>query len=99
MNDIDTEGEFLALGERVTNDPTRRGFLIGDPPRPITNVEMHASCLYRRDQVERVANAGTCQCVEGPYIGGQCRSVAAIRCPLWTEAAKIVKRMENEGND
>jgi hypothetical protein len=99
MARIDTDNELLQLGECVTKDPTRRGFLIGDPPRPVTNVEMHAACLFRRREVERAAAAGTCQCEDGPYIGGACRHVAAVRCPLWTEAEKIVKRMENEGND
>lgn len=90
------DAELLALGERVTNDPTRSGFSIGDPPRAVTNLEMHAACVYRRDQVERAAEAGACECDGGPYVGGQCRHVAGLRCPIWKQAVEIRKRMEKE---
>jgi hypothetical protein len=96
MMRTEPKDELYERGKLIANDPTLQGMLIGDPPRTVTNVEMLAACVYRRDQVERAAAAGTCECDEGPYIGGQCRHVAAIRCPVWKQAVGIQKRMEKE---
>jgi hypothetical protein len=65
--------------------------------RPVTNIEMHACCQYVRDTIERQIAAGTCRCAEGPYLGGMCRRVAAVRCPLWADARQILHRMEQDG--
>jgi hypothetical protein len=45
--------ELYERGNLIANDPTLQGMLIGDPPRPVTNVEMLAVLHYRRTLEQR----------------------------------------------
>jgi hypothetical protein len=53
MARIDEVDELYERGKRIANDPTLQGMLIGDPPRPVTNVEMLAVLHYRRTLEQR----------------------------------------------
>ena len=52
-----TTDDKLALGRQIAYDPTLKGGMIGDPPRPLTNVEMEAYTAYQRAQREHAAPA------------------------------------------
>lgn len=52
MTEIEAD-EFFERGKRIAHDPTLQGMMIGDPPRPVTNVEMLAFMHYRRTLEQR----------------------------------------------
>jgi len=89
-----TTAEYLALGERIAQDPTCRNMMIGDPPRPLTNVEMQAMWIWAARQVDqRVARDGCCG---GPISeSGRCPETGRA-CPLFLKAKTIERRTFQE---
>jgi hypothetical protein len=53
MARTDEVDELFERGERIANDPTLNGMLIGDPPRPVTNMEILAFIHYRQTLEQR----------------------------------------------
>lgn len=52
MTEIETD-DLFERGKRIANDPTLQGMMIGNPPRPVTNLEMLAFLHYRRTLEQR----------------------------------------------
>jgi hypothetical protein len=80
---------LLDLGRQVAADPTCRDLTIGDPPRPMTNTEMHAFvCWSHRETREKIARDGCCG---GPMgDSGYCPRTGH-GCEVW-EKAKMIER-------
>lgn len=86
--------ELLELGRRVAADPTCHDLMIGDPPRPMTNVEMHAFICWSFKQTrEKIARDGCCG---GPMgESGYCPQTGR-RCAMWKKA-KMIERQTFQG--
>lgn len=82
--------DLLALGRQVLQDPTCRDFLIGDPPRPVTNLEMYAATVWHmHDTNERIRLHGCC----GGEMSesGRCPESGRM-CPLYLKAKRIERQ-------
>lgn len=88
---ITKEHDLLELGRRIAIDPTCQDFRIGDPPRPMTNVEMFAFVCYRRHERNvRIERDGCC----GGRMSdsGRCPETGGM-CPLFLAAQKIERKV------
>jgi len=83
--------DLLALGRQIDHDPTCRDLMIGDPERPMTNIEMHAFTLWHQEQIQqRIAKDGCC----GGEMSesGRCPETGHA-CPLYMAAKKIERQV------
>lgn len=79
--------DLLELGRQVFHDPTCRDLMIGDPPQPLTNIEMHAAIIWHmHDVAERIRRDGCC----GGEMSesGRCPESGRM-CPLYLKAKRI----------
>lgn len=83
--------ELLELGRQVFADPTCRELMIGDPARPLTNVEMHAFVLWSQDQIQRRIERDGC-CGGEMSESGRCRQTGRM-CPLLLKAKRIERQV------
>lgn len=82
--------ELLELGRQVATDPTCRRMMRGDPPRPLTNLEMFAAAEWIAAQIQsRVERDGCCGGTISPT--GRCPETGRP-CPLWQAAQRIEHR-------
>jgi hypothetical protein len=82
-----TYAELLELGHQVATDPTCRDLMRGDPPRPLTNVEMMAVHTWHTDQIwTRIDRDGCCGGQMDDW--GMCPETGRS-CPLFRKAQQI----------
>jgi hypothetical protein len=83
--------ELLELGRQVATDPTCRNMLRGDPPRPLTNVEMHAASGWINQQVtDRIDRDGCCGGTMS--MSGRCPETGRY-CPHFKQARRIERQV------
>lgn len=88
---ITTQHDLLELGRRLANDPTCRQGMIGDPPRPMTNVEMHAFVMHRRHELRvRIERDGCCG--GQMSMSGRCPE-SGQPCPQFLKAKRIEREV------
>lgn len=85
------QAELLELGRQVFTDPTCRELMIGDPPRPLTNVEMHAAIAWHHRVIDDVIERDGC-CGGEMSESGRCRETGRM-CPQFLKARRIEREV------
>jgi hypothetical protein len=85
------------LGQRVMRDQTCHAGYIGDPPRPLTNVEMHAAVVWSQERIQaRIDRDGCCGGSMDQW--GRCPETGRM-CALVKQAKRIERSIYGGGRD
>lgn len=89
--DYDTlRAALLELGRQLAADPTCQQLEVGDPPRPLTNVEMSALLAWHDHQLQELIKRDGC-CGGQITADGRCPE-NYFPCPLYRAARRIERQ-------